>query len=287
MAEDYWQRQTKDNPLFSDLLWSRPENKQARGKLLIIGGNAHGFAVPAQAYNEALKAGIGAVRVLLPDVLRKTVGGSLNVAEFASSTPSGSFSQKALAEMLDLDKWADGVLIAGELGRNAETAAVLENYLNKSRSLITITRDALNIFNSSPETILRRPKTTLVLSVAQLQRLAGEAKFTPALTFDMDLLRLVDWLRSFSGKFEGNIVLKHLDNIFVAVGGQVSSTPVVSSVGATTGQAKFETDKDLPAGRQVWRVKTAAHTAVWWLQNPGKPFEALSTSIFGISKEND
>lgn len=260
MENTYWQKQTSDKPLFPDLLWSRPENKQARGKLLIIGGNAHGFAVPAQAYSEALKAGVGTARVLLPDALQKTVGSVFEVAEFAPSTSSGSFNQNALASMVDLSEWADEVLIAGELGRNAETAAVLESFVNKSSSLITITRDAINTFNSSPKTILERPKTTLVLSLAQLQRLAKEARFTIALTFDMDILRLVGWLHEFTKQFECHIVVKHLKNIFVASSGQVSST-------------KLENDL------KIWCVKTAAHAAVWWLQNPQKPFEAITAAV--------
>jgi hypothetical protein len=30
--------------------------------------------------------------------------------------------------------------------------------------------------------------------------------------------------------------------------------------------------------RPVWRIETAATAAVWWLQNPSKPFEALTTA---------
>ena len=61
-ALPYWQRQEPGEPLFPDLLWSRPENRQFAGKLLIMGGNAHGFAAPAEAYAHAEKAGIGVAR---------------------------------------------------------------------------------------------------------------------------------------------------------------------------------------------------------------------------------
>src|SRR5687768_15187893 len=119
MSLDYWQKQSVAKPLFADLLWSRPENRQSAGKLLIIGGNAHGFAAPAQAFNSSLKSGVGVVKVLLPDVLRKMVKAFLPEAEYGPSTPSGSFSQQSLATALELAAWADGVLIAGELGRNS------------------------------------------------------------------------------------------------------------------------------------------------------------------------
>src|SRR6185369_8603868 len=132
MDRDYWLRQEAGKPLFPELEWSRPENRSQAGKLLIIGGNLHGFAAPAEAYAEATKAGIGTARVLLPDAVQKIVGRFLENGEFAPSTPSGSFSQKALNEWLIHSSWADGVLLAGDLGRNSETAIVLEKFLGKS-----------------------------------------------------------------------------------------------------------------------------------------------------------
>src|SRR5260221_160024 len=121
MENTNWLRQTKE-PLFPDLLWSRPENKRHAGKLLIVGGNANGFATPARAYSAAAKAGIGTAKVLLPAALQKTLGKSFAEAEFALSTPSGSFSRQALDSLLDSANWADGVLLAGDFGRNSETA---------------------------------------------------------------------------------------------------------------------------------------------------------------------
>ena len=132
MKPEYWLTQTKDKPLFPELEWSRPENRSAAGKLLIIGGNAHGFAAPAEAYAVATKAGIGTARVLLPDAVRKIVGRLWENGEFAPSTPSGSFGQKALDEFLLQGSWADAVLFAGDLGRNSETAILLEKSLQKS-----------------------------------------------------------------------------------------------------------------------------------------------------------
>ncbi|MDO8591435.1 MAG: hypothetical protein Q7R60_00720, partial [bacterium] len=85
MANTYWLKQTKDKPLFPDLLWSRPENKRLAGKLLVVGGNLYGFSAPGTAYGAALKAGVGTARVLLPDKLQKTVGKLIPEAEFVPS----------------------------------------------------------------------------------------------------------------------------------------------------------------------------------------------------------
>jgi hypothetical protein len=257
---NYWHKQQSNKALFSELAWSRPENKRYAGKLLIIGGNAHGFAAAAEAYNESEKARIGVARVLLPDALQKTVGPVLEAGEFATSTPSGSFSQRALGEFLAISQWADGVVLAGDLGRNSETAILLESFIHKYEGPLAITKDAIDYFTKTPAGLLSRPDTTLILSLAQLQQLARGAQFPTAITFDMDLLHLVDALHDFTTQFHIHIVVKHLHNMFVAVNGQVSTTTLTEDV-------------------EIWRVATAARACVWWLQQLSKPFEALTTSI--------
>lgn len=263
--QPYWSKQTVDKPLFPDLLWSRPENRALAGKLLIIGGNAYGFAAPAEAFSQASKASIGVAQVLLPDATKRIVGRVFETGDYAPSTPSGSFAQKSLSEFLSHAAWSDGVLLAGDLGRNSETAILLEKFVTSYRGQLTITKDAADYFTAGPHALLTRPETTLVVSFAQLQKLATNAKFSQAFTFSMDLLRLVDALHEFTAKYPVNIVVKHLMNIVMATGGKVSTT-------------KLETDKE------IWRVATATYAAVWWLQNPNKPFEALSTAVSEATK---
>ena len=261
MRPDYWQTQTADKPLFPELAWSRPENRMQAGKLLVVGGNLHGFAAPAEAFAVATGAGIGTARVLLPDALRKTVGRILENGEFAPSTPSGSFSQKALDEFLVQSSWADAILFAGDLGRNSETAILIEKFLGKSPLAVTLTKDAVDYATSAPQAVLNRQNTLLVLSLSQLQRLGIAAKFTRPITFSMDLFRLAEWLHDFTQTHRPHIAVKHLDHLLVAVDGKVSSTSLTEE-------------------KQIWRVEAAARASVWWLQNPSKPFEAITASIY-------
>lgn len=260
MANTFWHKQTPDKPLYPDLLWSRPENKKQAGKLLIVGGNAHGFAAAGEAYAQATKAGIGTARVLLPDSLQKSVGRVFEAGEYAPSTPSGSFSQKALAELLAMSQWADAVLLAGDFGRNSETAILLEQFISKYSGQLTLTKDAVDYFTKMPNVLLARQDTLLALSFAQLQKIAINSRFIEALTFDMDFLRLIDALHEFTRQHQAALIVKHLQTIFVAANGQVSTTKL---------------NEDL----EIWRVRTAAQAAVWWLQNPVKTFEALTTSL--------
>jgi hypothetical protein len=256
MDRTWWHKQTVDKPLFSDLLWSRPENKQQAGKLLIIGGNAHGFAAPAAAYGAAEQAGAGTVRVLLPDSLTKTVGRAFPAGEYAPSTPSGSFSQQALSELLAASQWADAVLLAGDFGHNSETAILLEKFVQKFSGRLVLSQDAIDYFTSGTVNIVSRSDTLLVTEFAQLQKLARAARFPQAFTSDMGLLRLIEQLHDFTQQHAVSVITEHLDNTVVAVKGQVSTT-------------KLDTSET---------VALAAHAAVWWLQNPSKPFESITTS---------
>ena len=261
MERTYWLKQTKAKPLFADLLWSRPENKQMAGKLLIIGGNLHGFAAPAEAYQKADEAGVGLTRVLLPLSVKSVAKGLLQTVEFAPSTHSGSFSRAALADFLENSSWADGVLVAGDLGRNSETAVTLEKFLDKYAGQVTLVKDAADYGIGSPDKILHRSSTLLVVTMAQLQKLFANARKTEAITFDMDLLKLIEMLHNFTSSCPLSIFVKQHNHLIVASGGQVSTT---------------ETDlKD----DDMWRVATAAQAAVWWLQNPDKTLEALTTAV--------
>ncbi len=268
MGSTSWYKQTHEKPLFPDLLWSRPEQRNSAGKLLIIGGNAHGFAAPGTAYSEAENAGAGSIKVLLPDAIKPFVGGIFITGEFAPSTPSGSFSQKALAELLDNATWADGVLVSGGLGKNSETAILIEKFLAKYNGQITISKDGADIAIGLKETLRKRERTLLVLTMQQLQKLAVAMGASKAITFGMDLIQLADVLTELSSKNPFILIVKQNQQIMCAANGKVSSTALAEDV-------------------DTWRVKMAAYASVWWLQNPSKPFEALTTAIYEFVRSSE
>ncbi|HET8709381.1 MAG TPA: hypothetical protein VFL85_03815 [Candidatus Saccharimonadales bacterium] len=257
MDTTYWHKQTKDKLLFPGLLWSRPENRLHAGKLLIIGGNGYEFKAAANAYGDALAAGIGTAKVILPASMQKTVGKIFPEAEFAPYTPSGSFARTSLASMLDAADWADGVLLAGDLGRNSETAVVIEQFLQKHEGRVTLVNDAVEYCLNTPEGCLDRPETTVVMDIAQLQKLATGAAHTPAFVSSMDFVPFIENLHDFSLKTACNMVVHHADHLTVACGGKISTTP----------------------GNEPDATDIAARASVWWLQNPAQPFAALTTSL--------
>lgn len=259
MENTNWLKQSSE-PLFPDLLWSRPENKRQAGKLLIVGGNQHGFAAPVAAYNAAVATGIGTGRVILPEVLRKALGTSFTEAEFAPNTPSGSLSKRALDTLLENAKWADGVLLIGDFGRNSETSVLLSSFMEMFEGQVTLAQDGLDYFLGSNSPLLDRPDSLSIINMGKLQKLGKNNRPNPPVRHDMNLHDLVKLL----SKWKVNVITQHADSLVVAAGGQVSTTP-----------SKKE---------QNWQTELAAYAAVWWLQNPRKPFEALTTAVYNYSE---
>lgn len=264
MEHTYWKKQTPSQPLYPDLLWDKPESKLHAGKLLIIGGHAHSFTAPATAFATADAAGAGTSKVLLPDALKATVGAILENGEYGPSTKSGSFSKKSLASWLDFASWADAVLLPGDLGRNSETAIVLEQFLVKYPGMITITQDALDYFTRHPIDLLERSNTTIVASFAGLQKIATNARFTQPFTYDMPLSAMVDNLHLLTTIYPVLVIVKHNGTCFVAQDGEVSTT-------------RASDDEN------IWRVATASTVSVWTMQHPNKTFAAATSAILEIA----
>lgn len=264
MPQDFWHKQTDHTAVYPDILWDKPESKLHAGKLLIIGGNAHSFTAPASAYAAAEIAGIGSAKVLLPDILRSTIGATLENGEYAPTTKSGSFSKQALASWLDFAAWSDGVLLPGDLGRNSETAILLEKFVGKYPGNLTLTKDALDYFTSTPLLLLDRSETIMVTNFASLQKMATNARFPKPFTYDMPINTMVEQLHLLTTIHSAMIVLNHNGIFYVAQDGDISTT---------------KTDQT----ENLWRVETAAAISVWCLQHPAKSFAAATTAIFTLT----
>lgn len=260
MNFDYWKKQNLEAPLFPDIEWSKPEQRGLAGKLGIVGGNKLGFAGVAEAYSVAASAGVGQVRVLLPDVLKKTIPSIITDTIFAPTNLSGSLSKDASVELNTLGTWADGILFIGDAGRSSETAILYEQFLADYKGPLTITRDAVDLVKNNAQLLVDRPKTLLIVSFAQLQKLFQAVYYPKVLTFSMQLTNLVEALHKFTITYPVTIAVLHRETFIVADGGEVVTTPW-----------------DNPM--IIWRGNTAAKAAAYWLWSPSKPLEATSTAI--------
>ncbi|HMH69829.1 MAG TPA: hypothetical protein VK502_00350 [Candidatus Saccharimonadales bacterium] len=260
MEHTYWSKQTPDKPLFPDIEWSKPEQRSQAGKLGIIGGNKLGFAGIAEGYSTALKTGVGEVRVLLPDVLRKTIPTTITDTIFGATNPSGSLAKDAAAEMNALGEWANEILLMGDAGRNSETAILYERFIQDYTGPLTVTRDAVDLIKNSSAAIVERPHTLLVVSFAQLQKLFQSVYYPKILTFSMQLTTLVEAVHKFTITYPVSIAVLHKDYLVIASGGDVTTTLWENPMA-------------------IWRGTVATKAASYWLWNPQSVVKAVTASI--------
>jgi len=260
MDYDYWKKQNPASPIFPDIEWSKPETLSQSGKLGIIGGNKLGFAGVAQAYTIASQSGVGQVRVLLPDGLKKAIPKVISDTVYAPTNPSGSLAKEAIAEMISVGAWADEILLIGDAGRSSETAIAYEQFLQKYTGKLVVTRDAIDLVKNSARILIERPDTLLIASFAQLQKLFQSVYYPKVLTFSMQLTQLIEALHKFTITYPVTIAVLHKDFLVVAHDGQVVSTAWTNPMA-------------------IWRGDVASKVAAYWLWNPTKPLEAAVTAI--------
>jgi len=258
-AQDYWVRQDPAKPLYEDLLWSRPENKMQAGKLLIVGGSSDNFKAINGAYIAAKQAGVGACKVYLPDSLEKALSNVLDDGFYGPSNLSGGFSRQALGQLLDLSVWADGVLLAGEFGKNSETTVFIESFLDKYKGLLVLANDSIDLILNQMDQIIFRPKTILVADLSRLQKAGLASKLSIAFKSTSGLMQLIQALHELTARVNLAVLTYHLNSYVVSFSGQVSSTKTPSEID--------------------WQTSSAAKAAVWSIQNSNNLFKAVTTSI--------
>lgn len=258
----YWQKQ--NSPLFADLSWNIPEQKT--GRINVIGGNNQGFHGVMQ-FAEMLAQGfpLRAVDILLPDMLRGKVPPLANL-DFAPSTESGSFAKSE--RLVQACSSGDLVALAGDFSRNSATAAALSAAIQKATqagasSPLLVMRDAVDLL--APEAaLLQYPNLILIASMAQLQKVFRTVYYPRMLMLSQPLMATVETLHKFTLSYSATILTFHEQQIIVAQGGKVSSTPLQ------------KTEYSL---LELWSGKLAAKVAGYNLYNPAKPFEATTAAI--------
>lgn len=260
MNPSYWRQQKPSQPLFPDIAWNRPERQGQAGRLGIVGGNKLSFAAVADAYQTALDTGVGQVRVLLPDVLKKTIPVHMTDVLFAPTNASGSLSAEAHNELRALGDWADMLLFIGDAGKNSQTATLYEQFAAHYDKPLLLTRDAIDLLSNSMPTLLDQPSLTMVASFAQAQKLFRTVYYPKMLTFSMQLAQFVDALHKFTVTYPITLAVFHADHLVVAHGGNVITQPW-----------------DTPMS--IWRGLVAARAASYLLWTPRRPLEAVATSL--------
>jgi len=261
MQQDYWQKQLPGKALYPDIEWQKPEQKALAGKLLLVGGNAHGFAAVAQAYQDALAAGAGECRVVLPAALKKAIDPLALDCVYVPTNISGGITKDALPQLKAAAAWADAMLFIGDAGRNSETAIVYEQLLQAfPDKTYLVTRDALDLLKNMWPTLLQQQKTVLIATFAQLQKIFQAVYYPKTLLFSMQLTNVVEAVHKFTVTYSATVVVFHQNQLIVAKNGAVTTTPWENPL-------------------LIWRGSVAAKAAVYAMQHPGSTLQAITASL--------
>lgn len=255
----YWHKQNRENPLYKDFEWNKPERKSERGNLGIVGGQTSGFITVAGSYKIAHDDEIGQVRVLLPDSLKKSIPISADEVRFSKTNTTGGLSKDSVGDLVALADWSDVCLMIGDCGKSSETSICYEEMLKKTNSPVVITRDAIDLVLNSTNILLNRHNTLLVLSFAQIQKLFKNAYYPVILSFNMQLTQLVEAVHKFTITYPISIAVFHQSNIVIAHDGQVTTT-------------KFNNPLE------IWRGVTATKMAINWTYKIKDPLQCFTVA---------
>jgi Predicted sugar kinase len=261
MNYEFWQKQT-DKPLFPEIEWNRPEQKSQAGKLAIVGGNKLSFAAVSMNFMKASGLCAGEVKVLMPDALKRSVPNREGIF-FGASTASGGFAKEALLDLKTMGAWADATVLIGDLGKNSETAVLMEEFLQQDGRLV-VTRDSADLLMNAARQLMERDETILIVSFAQLQKLFRAVYYPKVLTFSMQLANFVEVLHKFTITYPVTVASFHQDNFVVSSGGKVTTTKL-----SDTGYSPLT----------LWSGEVAVKAALYYIWNPTKALEAVTSAI--------
>ena len=172
----------------------------------------------------------------------------------APSNPSGGLALGAERDLAVAAGWSNNLLFIGDNGANAETAKLLERFLTNpthQETRVTLARDTIDLLVYSAEALLARENCHLVLSLAQLQKLA----------FSQGVKQIAETLHKFTISYRVVITLFHDDNLLVAGEGEVVSQPFTQPMRVWSGEIATR-----EAAWSVWQPDIIKATATGWTE---------------------
>ena len=269
-SQPYWQKQTAKEPRYPDVRWNLPE--RATGSLSIVGGSSHGFQAVVRAGEFAsANLPLAHVQLVLPSSLEKILAnagaaGSATDSKlapqllFAPATPAGTLAKSSTLTQQN----ADAVLLIGDLSKNAETAEAVSALCRAYAGPLVVARDTLDLLTTNASSLVMRPHTTLVASLAQLQKLFRALYYPKMLLLTAPLMSVVEALHKFTLSYPVTLLTLHEGQILTVAGGEVISTPL------------GDTDYS-PLG--LWNGELATRAAAYQIFCPEQELAATTAAI--------
>lgn len=270
MNPTYWKKQLK--PLFENLTWNTPEQKQ--GTIALIGGNSQSFhTIERTASHLTNKFPLKTIEIILPDSLEHKLPPLDNI-HFLPSTTSGSFANSARftnygsassnAENTPVTAPPDAIILIGDFSKNSETTTAIAKLIQHTSVPIYLTRDTIDIATDDATSWIEQNNINLIASLAQLQKLFKSVYFPKMLLLSQPLLPVVEALHKFTLSYPCCITTFHEGQIITAYDGQVIATPIKNT-------------NYTPIS--LWTGTLTANITALNLYNPGKPLQASAAAI--------
>jgi len=220
------QQQSKNNPIYPELLWDKPENTLLAGKICIIGGNAHAIKEPNAAYQLALNNVLKERKVVLPDSTKKYFNKNTLPADilFAPSNISGSFSAKSLSELQSYLDWSDCTFFVGDLTKSSETTILINKLINESGQQISVCNDSIDIILQSESSPFENPDLIITCDLSNLQKLCINYSPKYVFTSNMSQLAFYNKLSELTLNINSYLIIKYQKKIYAAHKGKVVIT---------------------------------------------------------------
>ena len=191
-------------------------NKGSFGHVLCICGSRNMVGASVLCASAALRSGAGLVTVAFPKSIYLPVANKLTQALFMplEETEDGTFSEKALGQLLPvLDKY-DAVVIGCGIGVNEDTTALVKGVLQNSKVPVIVDADAINII-ARDISILKSATSRVVLTPhpKEMSRLVG----TPVEIIQSDR---VTCAKAFAHANDAYVVLKGSNTVVASPGSQ-------------------------------------------------------------------
>lgn len=179
---------------------------------------------------------------------------------FVPATPAGTLAKSSTLTQQN----ADAVLLIGDLSKNAETAEAVSALCRAYAGPLVVARDSLDLLTTNASSLVMRPHTTLVTSLAQLQKLFRALYYPKMLLLTAPLMSVVEALHKFTLSYPVTLLTLHEGQILTVAGGEVISTPL------------GDTDYS-PLG--LWNGELATRVAAYQIFCPEQELAATTAAI--------
>jgi hydroxyethylthiazole kinase-like uncharacterized protein yjeF len=207
-------------------------HKYSVGKVFVLAGSMGFTGAAAMTSTSVLRSGAGAAVLGTPDSVFSVLAKKLTevIVRPLASTPEGTLSSKAIADIASHSTWANVILLGPGLSRNLETKNLVRQIVRESSTSILIDADGLNALAEDPTCLTRGKRRAVILTPH-----AGELALLMGMTAEDVNRDFVEVARAAARRYRAIIVAKGSPTVTASPDGSVyinsTGNPGMATVG--------------------------------------------------------